>query len=97
VTLELRLVVRVRRGECEVAAADDVDAVLDPSAQVRLRAVDAGVEQRDRDAAPVEAWERDVDPVTASRLEVALAKDRRRYGRVKCLPKLLHELDLAQP
>ena len=81
VAFELRLVVGVGRREREVAAADDVDAVLDPPAQVRLRTVDAGVEQRHGDAAPVEAGQRDVEPVPASRLEVALAQERRRDGR----------------
>ena len=61
VPLELGLVVGVRRGEREVAPADDVDAVLDAAAQIGLRAVDARVEQRDRDASPVEARQRDVE------------------------------------
>ena len=64
-----------RRREREVAAADDVDAVADPAAQVRLRAVDAGVEQRDGDAAAVEAGQRDVEAVPAAGLEVALVED----------------------
>ena len=73
--LELRLVLRMRRGERKVAPADDVDAVLDPPAQIRLRTVDAGVEQRHGDTAPVEARERDVEAVAAARLEVALAEE----------------------
>ena len=72
--LELRLVVRAWRREREVAAADDVDAVPDPPAQVRLASVDARVEQRDRHAATVEARQRDVKPMTAAGLEVALVE-----------------------
>ena len=97
VALELRLVVGMRRSEREVAPADDVDAVLDPPTQVRLRTVDAGVEQRDGDAAPVEARERDVEAVPAARLEVALAEQRRRDGRGEGRPHRVDALHFRQP
>ena len=39
--------------------ADDVDALLDPVAEIRVLEVDAGVEQRDRDPGPIVARQRD--------------------------------------
>ena len=41
-----------RRKGAEVAVAEDVDSVLNAATQERLRAVDARVEQRDRDPRP---------------------------------------------
>ena len=50
-------------------------------AEVRLRAIDARVEQRDRDAATVEARQRDVETMAAAGLEVALGEELRGVRR----------------
>ena len=96
-TLDLDLVVGPRRREREVAAADDVDAVANPTAKVRLRTVDAGVEERDGDTAAVEAGQRDLEAVAAPRLEVPLVEDMGGNRRRKGAPHRVHALHLRQP
>jgi len=58
VVLDPSRAARVDRGGRVVAAVDNVDPPQHPSAQVRLAAVDAGVEERNRDAAAVVARQR---------------------------------------
>ena len=59
VPLDLERALRVRLRVGRVLAADDVDPGLDPASEIGLEAVDAGVEERDRDAVPVEAGQHD--------------------------------------
>ena len=51
----LRRVLRIHACCCVVAVADDVDAGQHPAPQVGMSSVDAGVEERDRHAASIEA------------------------------------------
>ena len=67
------------------APADDVDPRCDAPAQERMRTVDAGVEQRDRDAAAV-------DDRTA-RSPVAVRLPRGRAGSIRLTPDTRHERD----
>jgi hypothetical protein len=55
VALDLHRVGRVDLGGRGLARADGVVAGVDAAAEVRVNAVDARVEERDRDAAAVEA------------------------------------------
>ena len=65
VALDQRRVLRVGRARSSSAVVSiDVDARQHAAAQERMGQVDAGVEQRDRDAAPVEA--RQVDSRAAA-------------------------------
>ena len=60
VPLQLRRLVRLRGGECARVSADDVDPARDPAAEERLRTVDPGIEERDRDPPAVLVREADV-------------------------------------
>ena len=53
----------LRLGLGGLVAVDHVDTLEDAAAQVAVAAVDAGVEECDRDAAPVEAREPGLGPV----------------------------------
>ena len=67
-----RIVGLGRRKGAEVAVAEDVDPVLNPPAQERLRAVDARVEQRDRDPAAVEPRQHDLGIVGGAARKLVL-------------------------
>ena len=78
VSLEPRGVVRLGRGErMEVAVAEHVDSVLDASSEERLRPVDAGVEERDRDSAAVEARQHDLRAMRSAARELVLGQELR--------------------
>ena len=66
VPLELRAVLRVRARGRVAAAFEHVDARKHAAVEVGMRRVDAGVEQRDRDAVTVEAGHADVGAVAAA-------------------------------
>ena len=75
--LEAGRVVRLRRrAGVGVVVPEHVDPVGDAAAQVRLRAVDAGVEQADRDAAAVEPRQRDVGLLGRPARELVLGEQR---------------------
>ena len=63
VALDLRRIVGLRR--CQRAGIPPITSIpcLDAAAQIRNRRIDAGVEQRDRHAAPVDAGHRDLGAV----------------------------------
>jgi hypothetical protein len=62
VPLEVAAVARARRRERVLLPVDDVDSLLDAAAQDGLGRVDTRVEERDRDAAAVEAGQGHVRP-----------------------------------
>ncbi len=55
VAFDLRRILRIRPGCCIVTVIDDVDAGEHSAAEVGMSFVDTRIEERDRDAAPVEA------------------------------------------
>jgi len=69
-----RIVWLGRRERMEVAVAQDVDPVLDAATQEGLRAVDACVEKGNRDAAAVEARQRDFGAVGCAAHELVLGQ-----------------------
>jgi len=81
VVLDLRGVLWVRARRCVVALVDEVEPGQDPTAQVRVREIDAGVEQRDRHAAAVVAGQLDGGPVAARRVERARREQRLGHRR----------------
>ena len=78
-SLEHGRLVRFRRSAGAGVVADDVDTRRHPATQERLRAVDAGVEERDCHTAPVDVRKPAVGWVADSRTEVAesFARDAR--------------------
>ena len=72
---------RVRRRKRVPCRIDDVDAFGDVAAQERVRALDAGVQQRDRHAASVVARKRKTGHTPERLRQVATAEQRRRDGR----------------
>ena len=82
VALEHRRLVRFRRGFRARIAADGVDPGRHASPQEGLRAVDAGVEQRDRHAAPVDVGESKLGRMSDPRRQVGDAL-RGNGGRIR--------------
>ena len=82
VTLELRRILWVRTRICVETAVDDVEAGQDLPAQVRVREVDTGVEQRDGDAAAVIAGQPGIRrcPLPCPNVVVESSRSERRGG-----------------
>jgi hypothetical protein len=81
------------RGEGTRVASDDVDPTGDTPAQEGLRPIDAGIEKRDRDAAPILVRQSDVRPLSEARSRQETRAKRRRI----CRPHGIHTRHVRCP
>ena len=95
VSFGLRRVLRIHACCCVVAVADDVDAGQHPAPQVGMRSVDAGVEERDRHAASIEARQLRDGTMPAGRTERVRCEQVLGDRRWECGPHREHTCDLG--